>query len=120
MDDSLKLNVSNLWCPALEKANFPIFYPTQLPNGFKIMQASFRPENSERSYPRCSLKLILEDEDIGKKLSIKEFNYDWAPAAYDCPSLWKNHKAFTAEDTPEPQPYLIRNDVLWIGVNYRN
>ena len=120
MDDSLKLNVSDLWCPVLEEANFPIFSPKQLPSGLKLMQASFRPENSKRSYPRCSLKLILEDEDARKKLSIKEFNYDWAPPAYDCPSLWKNHEEFIEEDTPEPQPYLVGNDVLWIGVNYRN
>lgn len=120
MDDSLKLNVSDLWCPVLEEANFPIFSPKQLLSGLKLMQASFRPENSKRLYPRCSLKLILEDEDVGKKLSIKEFYYDWAPAAYDCPSLWKNYEEFTEDDTPEPQPYLVGNDVLWIGVNYRN
>ena len=102
MDDSLKLNVSSLWCPVLEEANFPIFSPAHLSSGLKLMQASFRPENSKRSFSRCSLKLILEDEDARKKLSIKEFNYDWAPAAYDCPSLWKNHEDFPEEDTPEP------------------
>jgi hypothetical protein len=63
---------------------------------------------------------MLKSESTGKVLYIKEFNYDWAPPAYDCPSLWKNHEEFAAEDTPEPQPHLIENDVLWIGFNYRN
>ncbi len=63
---------------------------------------------------------MLKSESTGKVLYIKEFNYDWAPPAYDCPSLWKNHEEFAAEDTPEPQPHLIENDMLWIGFNYRN
>lgn len=120
MDDSFNLNISSLWCSELDEANFPIFYPVQLPGDLKLKKASFRKENPKRSYPRSSLKLIFEDESTGKKLSIKEFNYDWAPAAYDCPSLWKNHEQFAEEDTPEPKPYLIENDVLWVGVNYRN
>ena len=116
----MKLYVPTISLPALEKANFPIFSPNQLPNDLKLREASFRPENPKREYPRCSLKLMLKSESTGKVLYIKEFNYDWAPPAYDCPSLWKNHEEFAAEDTPEPQPHLIENDVLWIGFNYRN
>jgi hypothetical protein len=120
MEDFLKLYVPTISSPALEKANFPIFSPNQLPNDLKLREASYRIENPKREYPRCSLKLMLKSESTGKVLYIKEFNYDWAPPAYDCPSLWKNHEEFAAEDTPEPQPHLIENDVLWIGFNYRN
>lgn len=120
MDDSVKLNVNSLWCPVLEQANFPVFVPTQLPSDLKLKDASFRPVNPKRDYPRSSLKLTFESESTGKKLSIKQFNYDWGPAAYDCPSLWKNHVQYADVDTPAPLPYLLGNDVFWIGANYRN
>ena len=91
-----------------------------MPGDLKLKLASFRSEYSRRDYPRSSFKLILENSNAEKSLSIKEFNYDWAPPAYDCPSLWKNNEEFSTEDTPEPKPFLVGNDLLWIGVNYRN
>lgn len=99
----------------MDEANFTFFLPT----GVKLLETHFRPEDPVRPYPRCSLRLLIETPS-GARLSIKEFFYDWAPPAYDCPSLWKNHETFPDVDTPEPKPYLIGDDVFWIGVNYRN
>ncbi|MBS0634443.1 MAG: hypothetical protein JSR37_03155 [Verrucomicrobia bacterium] len=101
MKNSIELQVPDLWCPALEDANFPIFVPTGLPGDLKMRKAIIRPEDAARDNPRCSLKVLLENAN-GKTLSIKQFNYDWAPAAYDCPSLWKNHVEFAEVDTPCP------------------
>ncbi len=120
MDDTIKLDTLNLWRPELEKANFSILFPKSLPKDLKLQEASFRTENPTRDYPRCSLKLVFGVEEIGRQISIKEFNYDWSPAACDCPSLWKNHKDFATVDTPMPQPHMIGSDVLWVGFNYRN
>ncbi len=106
------------WQKILEIANFSPFWPSLLPKGTAISEIIFRPEKANGDYPRCSLKISLEASD--KKLCIKQFNYDWASPAYDCPSLWKNHIKFSHIDTPEPIPYLIRESLLWIGFNYKN
>lgn len=104
----------------IEKANFSVFFPDRLPKDLTLKEVSFRPENWDGSYPRSSLKLSFEDDNSHRKLSIKQFNYDWAPAAYDCPSLWKNHQNFNHLDTPAPRPFLVDYNILWIGTNYRN
>ena len=45
--------------------------------------------------------------------------YDWAPPAYDHPSLWRNAKISPIDATPPPKPFLIDQNVAWIGLNYR-
>jgi len=55
----------------------------------------------------------------GRTLSIKQFLYDWAPPAYDHPSLWRNAKISNVIDTPLPKPFLIEHDVAWCGLNFR-
>lgn len=105
---------------ALKEANFLIFLPDKLTKNFKITEISFRSENSNNLYPRSSFKFIVEENVTKKKLSIKQFNYDWAPPAYDCPSLWWNYKEFGNLNTQEPHCLLLNDDLLWIGSNYRN
>jgi hypothetical protein len=109
----------NPWEQALRDGNFIVMYPTLLPSSLKETESSFREENPSREEcPRCSLRTIVKD-NVGRQLSIKQFNYDWAPPAYDCPALWHNPE-FSQEEIPEPMSHLIGHNVLWIGKNYRN
>jgi hypothetical protein len=73
-----------------------------------------RPESSAgRSSYRC------EYSDQNRKLSVKQFLYDWAPPAYDHPSLWRNNKISSIGNTPPPRYFYINDDVAWIGLNFR-
>ncbi|MEN8236765.1 MAG: hypothetical protein ABFQ95_04390 [Pseudomonadota bacterium] len=114
------LNSSKIWSSDMEAANFVVYFPDVLPDDLGLTETNFRPENPEYSYPRSSLKFVFKGKNSDRELSIKEFNYDWSPPAYDCPSLWKNHQKFLDIDTPEPTPYPVGNEIFWVGVNYRN
>ncbi|WP_417905392.1 hypothetical protein [Candidatus Tisiphia endosymbiont of Micropterix aruncella] len=114
--DIVKLETNgNIW---LAKANFTAFYPNDLPNDLAVDEITYRTENFDKNYPRCSLKLYIGDKS--RKLSLKQFNYDWSPPAYDYPALWKNHTEFSNIDIPEPVPHLLGNSIFWIGFNYKN
>jgi hypothetical protein len=66
---------------------------------------------------RASYRQIYEGE--GRKLVVKQFLYDWAPPAYDYPSLWRDAKRATTAEAPPPRAFFIGNHALWIGKNYR-
>lgn len=102
------------WPEAQEWCNFVLFQPTLLPDGMKIVDQQLRPEShAEPSTYRCEIA------GQGRKLSIKQFLYDWAPPAYDHPSLWRNNKVSSIEETPIPRPYEINGDIAWIGWNFK-
>lgn len=96
------------WC------NFVLFSPTHLPNGMEITDRQLRTESSNGF---SSYRFHITGG--GRTLSIKQFLYDWAPPAYDHPSLWRNAKISQASDTPLPKPFLIKQDVAWVGLNFR-
>jgi len=110
-DSSLKainFDEAQPWC------NFVLFEPTRLSKGMKVENQQLRPESAtERSSYRC----VLVDQN--RKLSIKQFLYDWAPPAYDHPSLWRNNKISPIKETPIPRFFHINDDIAWIGLNFR-
>lgn len=102
------------WDDAQNWCNYVLFQPTWLPKGLKEIDNKIRPESPEEP---CSHRAQFQDST--RALSIKQFLYDWAPPAYDHPCLWRNPKISSAEDTPLPKPYLIGNNYLWFGLDYR-
>ncbi len=111
LDSSLKVikcHEAQPWC------NFVLFETTWLPEGMKIAEGQLRPESAaERSTYRCLIT------DLNRKLSIKQFLYDWAPPAYDHPSLWRNSKISPIDETPIPRSFHVNSDIAWIGLNFR-
>lgn len=96
------------WC------NFALLEPTWLPGNVVVSNQQLRPESIKgRSSYRC------EYSDQSRKLSVKQFLYDWAPPAYDHPSLWRNNKISPVHQTPIPRFFYVNNDVAWIGLNFR-
>lgn len=102
------------WDEAQQWCNFVVFKLDWLPDGLSEKNQSIRPE-SELS--RCAHR--VEFDGSNRALSIKQFLYDWAPPAYDHPCLWRNAKISAPENTPLPKPYLIGNNYLWFGLDYR-
>ncbi len=55
----------------------------------------------------------------GRSLTIKQFLFDFAPPAYDHPSLWRNPKKTKEAEFPVPKAYPLRDNILWIGHDHR-
>ena len=112
------MNKNNLidftWDEAQELCNFILFKPTWLPDGFVYTANKTRQESS-----KINSSHRMEFHDSERSLSIKQFLYDWAPPAYDHPCLWRNAKISTSENTPPPNAYLLGNNYLWYGLDYR-
>lgn len=103
-----------------EFCNFVVFAPTNLPKDCIVKEHTLRHEtcaDKTKKGSRSSLRSVFEG--AGRTLIIKQFLYDWAPPAYDCPSLWRNDEIATTQESPPPKAIFIGNNVLWIGKNYR-
>jgi len=105
---------------ALQKANFIVYDFNNLPDRYQVTEDGFREENMQQDYPRSSYKIKLHDKLTKSTIEVKQFNYDWAPPAYDCPSLWANHITFDHTLIPKPSHFIVNSKVGWIGKNYRN
>lgn len=102
------------WIDANPYCNFVLLKPTCLPEGFIEVKNQIRKETTTvRACHRA------EFSDGVRSFSLKQFLYDWAPSAYDHPCLWRNPKIAKKEDTPLPEPYLIGNNYMWVGLDYR-
>ncbi len=99
---------------AQKSCNFVLFKPTKLPNDLELVDNQLRTESAEIV---ATYRIVLAGPN--RKLSLKQFLYDWAPPAYDYPSLWRNAAISPLEETPAPKPFLVDQDVAWIGLNYR-
>lgn len=97
-----------------KKCNFVIFASTKWPSGLALTEESLR---EETFYLRCSLRQVFEGS--GRKMVVKQFLYDWAPPAYDYPSLWRDHKLAPDQKFPAPTAHMVGNNALWWGKNYR-
>lgn len=106
--------IDTSWSEAQEWCNFVLFKPTWLPEGLTQISNTIRPES-----PDDESSHRAEFRDGNRILSIKQFLYDWAPPAYDHPSLWRNPKISTSENTSIPKAQLIGNNYLWFGLDYR-
>jgi hypothetical protein len=110
------------WEESQEWCNSVLMKPTLLPNGVFLDTAEMRPESppgrrdgakdsrlpswtlSNRACHRC----VLAGE--ARRLRIKQFLYDWAPPAFDCPCLWLS---------PVVRHFFVDNDVGWLGTDFR-
>ena len=102
------------WVESQKWSNFVLLRPHWMPEGIGLTQCQMR---SESPTVRASHRAEFGDEN--RRFSIKQFLYDWAPPAYDHPSLWRNPKISSLTDTPAPTCHLIGNNYLWMGLDYR-
>jgi hypothetical protein len=113
---SMSWEESHEWC------NFVLMKPTLLPAGVSVETAEMRPESppgrregptdsrlptwtlSNRACHRC----VLAGKE--RRMRIKQYLYDWAPPAFDCPCLWLS---------PAVRPFFVGDDVGWLGTDFR-
>lgn len=103
------------WTQAQPWCNFVLMSPEILPYDMCIIERQLRPESGRGN--RSTYRCVIGNKT--RKISIKQFLYDWAPPAYDHPNLWRNAEISSINDTPTSQPYVVGNNVAWIGLNYR-
>jgi hypothetical protein len=111
------------WDEAQSWCNFVLMELRTLPDGFSMVGAEMRPEappgrieetgNVKRpdwttSNRSCHRALI---SDGTTTVRIKQFLYDWAPPAFDHPSLWRSR--------PRPRSFRVGDDVGWTGTDFR-
>lgn len=111
LDANMRSNPEN----AQKYCNFVVFSPTYLPKDLVLREQNLRPETNNGVH--SSYRQVFEGGE--RTLVIKQFLYDWAPPAYDYPSLWRNAAIATPEESPPPRGIFVGNNVLWIGKNYR-
>lgn len=97
------------WC------NFVLMVPGKLPSDMYVMEQQLRTESSGGH--RSTYRMIIGNDK--RKASMKQFLYDWAPPAYDHPNLWRDPEIASIKETPAPTPFLLGNNVAWMGLNYR-
>lgn len=108
------------WEEAQSLANFVLLKPEALPEGGHIVALTMRPEappgrtsgikatgrpdwtTSNRSCHR------FEVVTGRSRIRTKQFLYDWAPPAFDHPSLWRDY----------PRAFPLREEICWVGKNY--
>jgi hypothetical protein len=107
---------AQLWC------NFVLLHVGQLPGDLVLSDIQMRPEappgrpavNDPTQRPTWTLsnRSCHRSELIGssRRVRIKQFLYDWAPPAFDCPSLWLS---------PSVRPFISQGEVGWLGVDFR-
>jgi hypothetical protein len=105
------------WEQAQPWCNFVLLRPSALSAGLSVVKQELRPEapppqgvdpselaaSGTRSSYRC------EYAGGGRRLRLKQFLYDWAPPAYDHPSLWISRN----------RPFPVGEHVGWQGHDYR-
>jgi hypothetical protein len=110
------------WEEAQEWCNFVLRKPTLLPEGVSMETAEMRPESppGRRDGPmdsrlpswtlsnRASHRCVLAGKQ--RRVRIKQYLYDWAPPAFDCPCLWLS---------PVVRHFFVGNDVGWLRTDFR-
>jgi hypothetical protein len=110
------------WEESQEWCNFVLMKPALLPAGVSLETAEMRPESppGRRDGPhdsrlpswtlsnRACHRSVLAGKE--RRLRIKQFLYDWAPPAFDCPCLWLS---------PAVRHFFVGNDVGWLGTDFR-
>jgi hypothetical protein len=107
---------AQLWC------NFVLLRVGQLPDDLAVTNTEMRPEappggrvaDDQTPRPKWTLsnRSCHRSTLVGKnrRVRIKQFLYDWAPPAFDCPSLWLS---------PSVRPFISQDEVGWLGVDFR-
>ncbi len=102
------------WEEAQAAANFVLFRPDPLPEGVRIESASLRPEAPPRNDPRLGWALgnraqhRCELSAGAAKLRMRQVLYDWAPPAWDHPSL-----------TGDVAAFVVGGHIGWVGRDFR-
>jgi hypothetical protein len=107
------------WDEAQPWCNFVLTRPKELPRGLELERQDLRPEvppdptsgdlmNQATWGQRSSYRCVYSGD--GRRIRMRQFLYDWAPPAYDHPSLWLS-EAIT--------PFEAGDNIGWIGRNYR-
>jgi hypothetical protein len=110
------------WEEAQDWSNFVLMKPTLLPAGLSLETAEMRAESppGRRDGPtdsrlpswtlsnRACHRRVLAGK--GRRVRIKQFLYDWAPPAFDCPCLWLSRAV---------RHFFVGNDVGWLGTDFR-
>lgn len=103
------------WC------NFVLLEPARLPEGLALEARGVRPE-APPSPRRGHEPLRPEWTDSnrsahrgvyagrGRRLRIKQFLYDYAPAAFDHPCLWESDRI---------EPFVSGGHLGWLGTDFR-
>ena len=110
------------WEESQEWCNFVLMKPTVLPAGVAVETSEMRPESPPGrrdgptdsrlpswtlSNPACHRCVLAGKE---RRVRIKQYLYDWAPPAFDCPCLWLS---------PVVRHFFVGNDVGWLGTDFR-
>jgi len=102
------------WEESLPYCNFVLLKPDLVGSGFVEVKNQMRSDSLDvRACHRAELR------NNKTTFSIKQFLYDWAPPAYDYPSLWRNAKIPSKESTPLPEAILLGNNYMWHGLDYQ-
>ncbi len=102
------------WEEAQAAVNFVLFRPDPLPEGLRVEAASVRPEAPRRNDLKLGWTLgsraahRCELAGDGLRLWLKQFLYDWAPPAWDHPSL-----------TGDAIPFIVGGHIGWLGRDFR-
>ena len=110
------------WEESQEWCNFVFMKPTLLPEGVSLETAEMRPESppGRRDGPkdsrlpswtlsnRAAHRCVLAGKE--RRVRIKQYLYDWAPPAFDCPCLWLS---------PVVRHFFVSSDVGWLGTDFR-
>ncbi len=113
---SLSWEESQPWC------NFVLMKPTLFPEGVSLQAGELRPESppGRRDGPtdsrlpswtlsnRATHRCVLAGKE--RSVRIKQYLYDWAPPAFDCPCLWLS---------PVVRHFFVGSDVGWLGTDFR-
>lgn len=110
------------WEEAQSWCNFVLMKPRNLPGDLELERAQMRPEAppgrpehlEQQTRPAWtqSNRAVHRVEYVGhgRRLRIKQFFYDYAPAAFDHPCLWESEKV---------HPFHVNQHIGWIGRDFR-
>jgi hypothetical protein len=102
------------WQEAQAAVNFVLFRLDPLPRGLSVEAASVRPEAPPQRDLKAGLRIgnrAVHRFDLrgqGFRVRVKQFLYDWAPPAWDHPSL-----------TGEVAPFVVGGHIGWLGHDFR-
>ncbi len=109
------------WAEAQEWCNFVLLHPSALPEDCAIAEAVVRPEappgrrQDQATGGRPSWTLSnrsshrLQIHGQCRTLRVKQFLYDWAPPAFDHPSLWRS----------DNRPFRLGEQLGWLGEDFQ-
>jgi len=121
--ESLEAEIRSMgWEESQEWCNFVLMKPMVLPEGVSLEKAEMRPESppGRRDGPedsrlpswtlsnRASHRCVFAGKE--RRVRIKQYLYDWAPPAFDCPCLWLS---------PVVRHFFVGSDVGWLGTDFR-